>query len=211
MKQLLVLLCAVFFLCSCSISKKTANKTQSNIDSSVTKNTAITNVKKSDSTGKEKTQATEKQRVESGYKKTTTTVVEWFSDEFGDDEAIVSVDTPKVNIPKEQGKDSSKAKRPPWVNSQGKRPANLVKRSTTTTEEEGFKNASNEAEVLNEKTGTQNSNDSLSADHNEQANKKASQKDSDSKEFRFGLLPPWVLFLLIILLVGGLYVKYKFF
>jgi cobalamin biosynthesis Mg chelatase CobN len=200
MKQLLII-CISLSLFSCNASKKATSATHATADSTGAKSSSVIEVRKKDSTGTNTATSTDKKTTEAGYKKTTTTVKEYFGDEFdfeGDTAAKAGV------ISWSPSKDSAKIKAP------GKRQIRPIARETTTTVEEGNLKAIEEAAMLSNNTGKIQNSDSAFADHKETANKTTTQNSESTSKLSLSLLPWWIWLLIVLAIVGVLYFKIRF-
>lgn len=184
MKQLFTLLC-IALLCSCGASKKTTNKTETNTDSTGTKSSLVVDVKKKEANRNTTSQATEKTQTEGSYKKTTTTVREYYSDEFefeGSDETRSST---LEHVEVVAAKPS--AKKP-----------GLKMKETTTTVEEGIQKQIKDAAMLEEKSGKIAGVDSSARDEKQGSQVSTNQETKGSNRANITLLPWWAILLLII-------------
>lgn len=198
MKQFLFLICIALSVCSCNAVKKITSHKHTTQDSTGTKASSFVEVKKTDSTTKETTQESGKKQAESGYKKTTTRVEEYFSDEFGEDTTI------------SKPGDTAQAKINPGPRKPANIPGNLKRRTTTVIEEEGFRNEIEAIEKLHEKAGQLRGSDSLSADQKETASQSSTQDEKQSSKVSFSLLPWWLWLLVILAIAGVLWYKSRF-
>lgn len=222
MKQLLTLLC-IALLCSCNAVKKATTQTHTNTDSTGNKTSLLTLVKAKDSTGTTTTQATEKKAAESGYKKTTTTVKEYFGDEvdLGDPDTetktiswgqppkftypqrpVVRLDTTNIKTLDDSTFLINFFKSKNYVS----RP---VYKETTTTVEEGTAKAISEAVSATQNAGKISANDSEVKVNAEQSSKKTEGDKKEALKLSLSLLPWWLWLILFLAAIILFYNKIK--
>lgn len=216
MKQLLIFTCIVL-LCSCNAIKKISNKTQTNTDSTVKRTSSIVDVKKKDTTGTTVTTTTNKKTSDSGYKKVTTVVREYYTDEFdfeGDKQTPqptkenVQTQVTRVNADDYFAPAKPSANKPakPSANAAAKQPA-LRMKETITTEETGIKKTVEEAAMLQDQTAQIKTVDSSNNKGTQVSNTKSTQANESSSKVSFSLLPWWLWLIIVIVLALFIYLK----
>lgn len=195
MKYLLVLL-SFAALCSCNLTKKATTKTQTNADSTGTKSSSLVDVKKKDTAGAIVTTTTNKKVSNSGYDKTTT-VEEYFSDEFGFD-----AKDPKKATAKDTGSQKSIVTHSGAENPAGK----LLYRKTTIQEKGVVKTTENDSTAQTQTANAKSVDSSNHANMQTATVTNTQVKEKDSK-LNLSIFPWWLWLIIVAAIAAAIYFK----
>lgn len=192
-------------LCSCHVMKKTNHTNKTNVEVVTKTKSSDVDVKKNDSTGTNTTRTTGEATSQSGYTKTTTTVREYFSDEFGEpDTQATKKDTGRIHFYYAAGPNF----RVDTILRANNEPK-LKLRETITTFETGFKNDSNSFAGLTETAGKISASDSINKSSEATNETKTTQASEDNSKFSLSFLPWWLWLIVGLMVLGYFFIRFK--